>query len=76
MNQKDLPPILETAVAAVRIYAESHPRPAHVTKAQAAEMLNVSRPTLNAMIQRGIVSMNKAGRIPISQVDKVLEPFR
>lgn len=76
MSQKDLPPILETAVAAVRIYAESHPRPAHVTKAQAAEMLNVSRPTLNAMIQRGIVSMNKAGRIPISQVDKVLEPYQ
>lgn len=76
MNQKDLPPILETAVAAVRIYAESHPRPAHVTKAQAAEMLNVSQPTLNAMIQRGIVSMNKAGRIPISQVDKVLDPYQ
>lgn len=26
---------LETAAAAVRLYAESHPRPPHVTQAQA-----------------------------------------
>lgn len=33
---------LEIATRAVRLYAESHPRPPHVTQAQAGEMLRLS----------------------------------
>lgn len=33
------PETLTVAAAAVRLYAESHPRPIHVTKTDAAKML-------------------------------------
>lgn len=42
---------LATAIKAVEIYAARHPRPPHVTQKQAAEMLNVSRPTLSRMVK-------------------------
>lgn len=60
------------AAAAVRLYAESHPRPSHVTKTQAAEMLGISPPTLQKLIAAGTITMNPVGRIPISQIDAAL----
>ena len=64
--------ILAIAAAAVRLYAESHPRPLHVTKGQAAEMLGISTPTLNKLIAAGIIIMNKCGSISIGQIDAAL----
>lgn len=64
--------MLATAAAAVRLYAETHPRPSHVTKTQAAEMLGISPPTLQKLIEAGTIRMNKVGRIPIHQIDTAL----
>ncbi len=64
--------ILAIAAAAVRLYAESHPRPIQVTKGQAAEMLGVSRPTLNKVIAAGDIRLNKMSMIPISEIDAAL----
>lgn len=36
---------IDIAIAAMRLYAETHPRPPHVTQSQAAEMLGLSAPT-------------------------------
>lgn len=63
---------LQTAVAAVRLYAETHPRPPHVTQKQAAEMIGKSEPTVRKMIRCGTLRLNKAGLIPIGEVDKVI----
>ena len=38
---------LFAAAAAVRLYAESHPRPPHVTQSQAGEMLRLSPPAVS-----------------------------
>ena len=43
------PETLTIAAAAVRLYAESHPRPIHVTKTDAAKMLGISRPTVDTL---------------------------
>lgn len=64
--------VLNIAVTAVRLYAESHPRPAQVTQSQAAEMLGISRHTLSKMVRAGTVRLNKCGLVPISEVDRVL----
>lgn len=66
------PETLEVAAAAVRLYAESHPRPPHVTKTQAAEMLGVSRPTVAALVKAGTLTLNACGLIPTHQVDHVI----
>lgn len=63
---------LAIAAAAVRLYAESHPRPPHVTKSDAAVMLNISRPTLDKLIEAGLVRMNKLGKIPVSEIDAAI----
>lgn len=62
---------LAIAVEAVRLYAETHPRPLHVTQVQAAEMLDVSEATVSRMIKAGTLRLNGVGRIPISEVDRV-----
>ena len=64
--------VVAIAAAAVRLYAESHPRPSHVTKTQAAEMLGISRPTVDSLIRAGTLSLNRLGKIPISQIDAAL----
>lgn len=64
---------LETAIAAVRLYAESHPRPPHVTQAQACEMLRLSAPTVRRLIRAGVLRLNAAGMIPVSEVDRLIE---
>lgn len=67
---------LTIAEAAVRRYAESRPRPTQVTKGQAAEMLGISRPTLNKMIAAGDIRLNKCSMIPISEIDAALAADR
>lgn len=64
---------LETAIAAVRIYAESHPRPPHVTQAQACDMLRLSAPTVRRLIRSGALRLNSAGMIPVAEVDRLIE---
>lgn len=64
---------VQIAAAAVRLYAESHPRPPHVTQAQAAEMLGLSRPTVGKMVRAGVLRLNSCGLIPIMQVDAALD---
>lgn len=62
----------EIALKAVQLYAEMHPRPPHVTQAQAAEMLHRSEPTVRKLIRSGIIRLNAAGLIPVSEIDRVL----
>lgn len=64
---------LLVAFQAVRMYAESHPRPSQVTQRQAAEMLDLSAPTIGRMVKAGILKLNAAGMIPISEIDAVLQ---
>lgn len=66
MNQE----IITIAAAAVQRYAETHPRPPHVTQSQAAEMLGVSRSTMSRMVKCGFYKLNKVGMIPMSQIDE------
>lgn len=61
---------LEVALTAVRLYAETHPRPTHVTKAEAARMLGLSGPTFRKMVRNGGLRLNAAGRVPIEEVDR------
>lgn len=67
---------IDLAIKAVQIYAETHPRPAQVTQTQAAEMLGISRPTLTRMIKAGTVRLNSCGLVPITEIDRALEPSR
>lgn len=68
MNQE----VIETAVKAVQIYAETHPRPPHVTQKQACEMLGKSHVTVRKMVRLGLIKLNKFGDIPITEIDRVL----
>lgn len=65
---------IDTAIKAVQIYAEMHPRPSHVNQIQAAEMIGLSRETIRKMIRQGRIATNEAGMIPIVEVDRVLAP--
>lgn len=67
---------LEIAQQAVRLFAESHPRPTQVTQAQAAEMLGISRPTVSRMVKAGTIRLNACGMIPIGEIDRVLDGRR
>ncbi|WP_232356734.1 hypothetical protein [Burkholderia multivorans] len=64
--------VLRMAHRAVRLYAESHPRPTQVTQSQAAEILGLSRTTVGKMVKFGDLKLNKCGMIPIDQVDRAL----
>ena len=68
MNQE----VIETAVKAVQIYAETHPRPPHVTQSQAAQMLGKCNLTVRRMIRAGVIKLNSCGDIPITEIDRVL----
>jgi DNA-binding transcriptional regulator LsrR (DeoR family) len=63
---------IDIALTAVRLYAETHPRPPHVTQSQAAEMLNISRATVSRLVKSGALKLNSCGLIGISQIDKLL----
>lgn len=60
---------LQIAAAAVRLYAETHPRPTQVTQTQAAQMLGLSRITVSKLLRSGVLSLNACGLIPIEIVD-------
>ena len=61
---------IDIAIAAMRLYAETHPRPPHVTQAQAAEMLGLSAPTVRRLVRSGVLRLNRAGMIPIGDLDR------
>ena len=65
---------LHTAILAVQIYAQRHPRPPHVTMTQAAAMLDLSRPTVRKLVHSGRLKLNGCGLIPIEQIDALLIP--
>ena len=60
------------AAAAVKRYAETHPRPVHVNQVQAAAMLNVSESTISRMVRTGRLKLNRFGLIPVSEIDAAL----
>lgn len=62
-------PVLRAAATAVRLYAETHPRPTHVTQQQAAGILGVSAKTVYNYIRAGKMRLNRAGYLAIEDVD-------
>jgi predicted DNA-binding protein (UPF0251 family) len=65
---------LRVAFLAVRLYAETHPRPAQVTQQQAAEMLGVTRRTVHNYICTGRLKLNSCGHLPIEAIDAIRAP--
>lgn len=63
---------LDLIVKAIEIYGARHPRPSHVTQVQAAEMLDLSEATVSRMVKSGQIRLNGAGRIPITEIDRLL----
>jgi len=63
---------IEIATAAVRRYAESHPRPSQVNQTQAAEMLGLSKATVCKLVRNGTLKLNACGLIPIAEIDRAL----
>ena len=62
---------LDIAVRAVKLFAETHPRPTHVTMTQAGEMLGLSRQTVSRLVHTGKIKLNGCGLIPIEQIDMI-----
>lgn len=65
---------LDIARKAVQMYAETHPRPSQVNQKQAAEMLRLSEKTISHMVRTKRIKLNELGYIPITEIDRVLEP--
>jgi excisionase family DNA binding protein len=63
---------LQTALKAVQLYAELHPRPSQVTQTQAAELLGLSVSTVRKLVRSGTLKLNACGLISISEIDKAL----
>ena len=78
MTKADLESVIaSTARVAVqeairKLPRADQPRPFHVNQTQAAEITGLSTKTISRMIKTGGLSLNKAGLIPIAQIDKVL----
>ncbi|MGL6155965.1 MAG: DNA-binding protein [Ralstonia mannitolilytica] len=62
---------LDIAMRAVRLFAETHPRPTHVTMTQAGEMLGLTRQTVSKLVHAGKLKLNGCGLIPIEQIDMI-----
>jgi excisionase family DNA binding protein len=62
----------QIAMDAIKAFACMHPRPSQVNRIQACEMLNISRPTLNAWIKDGKLKTNKCGLISVTEIDRLL----
>lgn len=60
------------AMIAIDQYSAAHPRPSHVTMRQAAEMLDISHPTLKKLFDNGTLKLNLTGRIPITLIDRAI----
>ena len=70
MTDHEINAIAAAAAAyAVRLYAETHPRPTQVTQTQAAQMLDLSRITVGKLLRCGVLRLNDCGLIPIELVD-------
>lgn len=54
----------------IQLFKDIHPRPSQVNLTQAAEMLNLSQPTVRKLIRSGQIKFNNAGLIPIAEIDK------
>lgn len=69
---------IDIALAAVRLYAETHPRPTHVTIGQAAEILGIGRWKATQLVKVGVLRLNPCGLVPIECVDaaRSLRPHR
>jgi len=65
---------LDIALIAIKMFAETHPRPIEVNRTQAAQMLNKSRVTIQSMIDRGVLKLNDNGMIPITEIDRLAYP--
>lgn len=64
--------MLELAFQAVRLYAETHPRPLHVTLGQATEMLGIPMDSLMKLMSGKKLRLNECGLIPIGDIDQVI----
>lgn len=64
--------MLEVAFQAVRLYAETHPRPLHVTLGQTAEMLGIPMDSLMKLMSGKKLRLNDCGLIPIGDIDRLL----
>ena len=74
MNSLDLKADpLSIALKAVQLYAETHPRPPHVTQKQAALMMGVSTATVSRLVRSGHLSLNNVGLIPIHEIDNAIQ---
>lgn len=65
--------LLEIAHTAVKLYAETHPRPVHINQTQAAQMLGLSGAMISKLVRRGDIALNNLGYIPITEIDRIIE---
>lgn len=72
MSEREI--LRRVAMEAVRLYAETHPRPTQVTQKQAAEMLGVTARTVHNYIRAGRLRLNRCGYLPIEAVDEMRAP--
>ena len=63
------------AEMAVKAVLAMRPRPSYVNKSQAAEMLEVSPGAVTNLLKRGDLKQTKTGRIPVAQIDGLLNPL-
>ena len=56
----------------VNLVVSIWPRPALVTRAQAAEMLGLSEPTVRKLIRLKKIMLSEDGKIPISEIDRLI----
>jgi hypothetical protein len=63
--------LARVAARAVRLYAETHPRPTQVSTRQAAEILGVAPRTVRRYILAGKMRLNGAGYLAIEDVDAI-----
>ncbi|MBK7357451.1 hypothetical protein [Propionivibrio sp.] len=63
---------LNLAILAVQRYAAMHPRPSSVVQKDAAQMLGISGATFSRLVRSGRVTLNAVGRVPITEVDRLL----
>lgn len=70
MKDEDI--ALQIAVKAISLYAETHPRPPHVTQEQAAPMLRCGISKVRKLIKSGVLRLNQCGQIPVTEIDRAL----
>lgn len=77
MSKDDFVDVIESAArqaaaeAVRKMPRVDQPRPLHVNQTQAAEMMGLSTKTVSRMLKSGALTLNAAGLIPISQIDRL-----